>query len=969
VRRLTVAAVLLLAPALPARPSENAPPVFSEGSAATRRLEENSGPGLDIGSPLDAADADGHRLTWALEGEDADFFALDSRNGQLRTAAGVVYDYEARQSYRIVVRAEDGHGGSASINVAVEVTDVRPLSAPGTPTAVATRDTLRVRWSAPDPDWSGDRDYEGEFRAAGAAAYELAWNRGGDATEATIAGLDPDTLYEVRVRVRTIEGGSDWSGPGRARTLANAAPVFADGPATTREFRENTAGVENVGAPVSATDAEGDPLVYTLEGADAGAFGIDPDTGQITSRAGTTYDYETKPSWAVIVRATDDHGASSTSAVAVSLLDVEDAVIVANAGWDLTVAAGGTAWLDGTASRTDQGKLTYAWAFVSSPGESRPELAAADTHAPSFVAAVAGTYVVRLTVSRNAMSETDEVTIVARPASEATGLVRADLLADTNRDASVDSSDEVGEETWSEASGAVFSPNADDDDGDGLRDAWDNRVNGEADLLDMAPVVVKRIPGLHRKHRVTLEMKFSAGVTRPRMFMEWADGTIGSLIGLSSTRAELPREWLAARDLKLYVESRLGRDVDFDGHLALDLIVEDDGVEVSRDRVALRGSPILFSHHLQASERVFVVPVGGRQSTMPLVNALESHLPPSVVPERINASKYADDVWIQDSMQGGFAQRPGSGAPAAWAFQAQMHRGRDLRFFLRNDYLEGDHGYSISRGRRHTTYNYGGNVEVIPPHSHGGRDWPFGRIVIGESLVQYPDGMDRRQKAFLNAQEAQAPLLVVDTGWLAVGHVDEVFTSVPNREAAAGERPWVVVIGSTALAISLLEKAVEEGAGDAPIFAGRGWETTPKSLLADSSLMKLNDEAQAKIDTVRKRLMTEIGLEAAEFREVPALFRRYGHSVTAYMPNIQNLLVAGGRLFVPDPEGPVVNGADLWRQAALDALTGLGLTAHFVDIWVGYHLLLGGIHCGTNVDRAGTTTPAWWAPTSSGGEG
>lgn len=964
-----IAAVLPFAPASPAQATENAAPVFSEGSAATRRLVENSGPGLEFGAPVAAADADGHRLTYALEGADAGSFALDSRTGQLRTAAGVVYDYESRQSYGVVVRAEDGHGGSASIDVAVELTDVGPLSAPGKPAAVATRDTLTVRWAAPDPDWTGDRDYGGEFRAVGAAAFELAWNRGGDATEATITGLDADTLYEVRVRVHTIEGSSDWSEAGQARTLANEAPVFGEGPAATRELPENTAGVENVGAPVSATDPEGDPIVYSLEGADAAAFGIDPDTGQITSRAGTTYDYETKPSWAVTVRATDDLGASSTSAVAVSLLDVEDAVIVANAGWDLTVAAGGAAWLDGTASTTDQGELTYAWAFVSWPGESEPSLAAADTAAPSFVAAVEGTYVVRLTVSRNARSETDEVTVVARPASEADGLVRADLLADTNRDGLVTALDEVGEETWSEASGAVFSPNADDDDGDGIRDAWDNRVNGEADLLDMAPVLVKRIPGLHGKHRVTLGMTFSAGRTRPRMFQELADGTIGSLIDLESTRAELPRDRLAAGNLQLWVEGRLGRDFDFDGHLALDLVVEEDGVEVSKDVVALRGSPVLFSHHLQAPERVFVVPISGRSSTMPLVNALESHLPPSVTLQRIGASKYRSDRWIQDSMQGGFVQRPRSGAPAVWAFQAQLLRGRGLRPFLQKDYLDGDRGYSESRGGHYTTFNYGGNVEVIPPHSHGGRDWPFGRIVVGEDPSGGRGGMDGRQKAFLNAQEAQAPLLVLDTGWLYVGHVDEIFSVVPNREAAAGERPWVVVIGSPALAISLLVKAVEEGAGDAPIFAGRGnaWEATPRFLLDSEYFMRVNDHAQAKIDSARERLMTEIGLEAADFREVPAFFRRRGGNARAYMPNIQNLLVAGDRLFIPDPEGPVVNGADLWRKATLDALKGLGLTAHFVDVWHGYHLLSGGIHCGTSVDRAGAATPAWWAPTSTGG--
>ena len=56
---------------------------------------------------------------------------------------------------------------------------------------------------------------------------------------------------------------------------ANAEPEFTEGTSTTRSVAENTASGQNIGAPVTATDADtSDTLTYTLGGTDAAAFGI-----------------------------------------------------------------------------------------------------------------------------------------------------------------------------------------------------------------------------------------------------------------------------------------------------------------------------------------------------------------------------------------------------------------------------------------------------------------------------------------------------------------------------------------------------------------------------------------------------------------------------------------------------------------------------------------------------------------------
>ena len=110
--------------------------------------------------------------------------------------------------------------------------------------------------------------------------------------------------------------------------VPNAPPAF-QAASTTREVAENSAAGTNVGAPVTATDADsGDPLTYTLEGTDAASFDIVSTSGQIRTKSGVTYDYETKSSYALIVKADDSNGGSDTIAVTITVTDVEDSPAV-----------------------------------------------------------------------------------------------------------------------------------------------------------------------------------------------------------------------------------------------------------------------------------------------------------------------------------------------------------------------------------------------------------------------------------------------------------------------------------------------------------------------------------------------------------------------------------------------------------------------------------------------------------------
>ena len=104
----------------------------------------------------------------------------------------------------------------------------------------------------------------------------------------------------------------------------NTAPVFADASAT-REVEENSAVGTNVGAVVTATDADNDTLTYSLEGTDAASFEIDSGTGQIKTVTGVTYDHEApQNTYAVTVKADDDNGGTDTIAVTINVTDADE---------------------------------------------------------------------------------------------------------------------------------------------------------------------------------------------------------------------------------------------------------------------------------------------------------------------------------------------------------------------------------------------------------------------------------------------------------------------------------------------------------------------------------------------------------------------------------------------------------------------------------------------------------------------
>ena len=143
-------------------------------------------------------------------------------------------------------------------------------------------------------------------------------------TSATIGSLAAGTSYQVRVRATNDEGDSGWSSPGTGSTntpVVNSPPVFAD-ETLTRSIAENTAANNNVGSAIpAATDADSDPLTYTMEGTDEASFTFDASNRQIKTKSAV--DHEAKSSYEVTIKASDG-AASDTVSVTINVTDVAE---------------------------------------------------------------------------------------------------------------------------------------------------------------------------------------------------------------------------------------------------------------------------------------------------------------------------------------------------------------------------------------------------------------------------------------------------------------------------------------------------------------------------------------------------------------------------------------------------------------------------------------------------------------------
>ena len=152
-------------------------------------MPENTPPGVNIGNPISATDADeddleyGNTLTYSLQGTDAASFDIDPSTGQLITKAPLDHEATGGTSHSVTVTVDDGEN-SVDQTVTITVTDVdEPPAAPLPPTVVSGEDddlttdpeesttSLKVVWHAPANTGEPITGYEVEYKESTATSF------------------------------------------------------------------------------------------------------------------------------------------------------------------------------------------------------------------------------------------------------------------------------------------------------------------------------------------------------------------------------------------------------------------------------------------------------------------------------------------------------------------------------------------------------------------------------------------------------------------------------------------------------------------------------------------------------------------------------------------------------------------------------------------------------------------------------
>jgi len=504
--------------------------------------------------------------------------------------------------------------------------------------------------------------------------------------------------------------------------------------------------------------------------------------------------------------------------------------------------------------------------------------------------------------------------------------------------------------------GVVGIPNLDDDNGDGRID-WEEDGEGDLDVENDRSVFFVSPPASTLKSGQIIRLSIDGDVSEIRIY----DGdtvVLGEIPGPNPLSYDYDNE--RPVDEPFYVEFRrwpARASVTATRFAA-------NGDEIASSRVPLTSAPMILNHHLQPTEKTWVVAVnfGSFGNNDQMVSTYESVLGDYF--EEVYGGSYQSDVWIQDEFQFGTFSAPGLRNDLV----VDSIRDRGLDDWAEDtvegpDFIVGVWG----EGSQAMSMDSFGNLEVSPPVTVDGVEYPFGRIYYGEGYDQGRRVVEELRD-YLDEQTIQKPF-DVDTGWLCVGHIDEYASFVPDPTAPKGFR---FVYADTQAAwdiIDPLDDSYSLGNYGRPApNEGHGMATA--GAMSNSNALRAHNEdlQEDLLDPILARFKEKLGLTEEDIVYMPSLFEEVpGCGDAALIPGMANLIVAnvddGTHVFLADPFFRSSTSSNSGQDsdpmiAAVEAIMPQHIDFHFVDDWDVYHMSLGEVHCGTNMTR--TPTDDWW---------
>lgn len=412
-------------------------------------------------------------------------------------------------------------------------------------------------------------------------------------------------------------------------------------------------------------------------------------------------------------------------------------------------------------------------------------------------------------------------------------------------------------------------------------------------------------------------------------------------------------------EMNFYVEGLRFPDKDFDGLISINLSLLEPisaglpETPIFTDKVVFRVAPWIMTPNTLKPVEVFVCSTTDNYQFLKGMRSLvsKSGYKLKICHEYMNRG----DRWMQDELEFGYIDSPHHQFPVV----LDSPRDGTLMDFPYNELLGPDFGYvtRVAQRKDVSSLDSFGNLEVSPPVTVNGRNYPLGRILIGVAFPTATKGrnMTKVVQDFLWAQKVQEPVALF-SDWLLVGHIDEFMTFVP----APDRKGFRLLLASPDAGYKLFRGLQSDGHGQAKMFDGVEDEEqiTVDEILSNESLRAENSYVQSCIDWNRDVLKRELGLDDEDIIDLPILFSltveeesEAGYRAVAFYPDMVNMIVLGKNLGIPKPFGPKVNGRCALEAEMCSLMEGLGLSCTFIDDFASYHKLLGEVHCGSNVRR------------------
>ncbi|KAF2131385.1 hypothetical protein P153DRAFT_311713 [Dothidotthia symphoricarpi CBS 119687] len=596
----------------------------------------------------------------------------------------------------------------------------------------------------------------------------------------------------------------------------------------------------------------------------------------------------------------------------------------------------------------------------------------------------------------------------------------ADIRADTNRDGRVDlngTSDSAGKSFWTATRGAIFLPNVGDKHmrcaiadrvGNPLSNdelAYCNDASGHLLLAPeyLAPLYTVPLQDISDNATAQVYVTPRAAYERTRIF------------ALEDTAKPNATESWRLVDRQLYFNAtqlRAGLVLGIDGrefvkdtnvwngHVTVHFDVTDaisysSAPKVATDVVAMKVAPVLTHHPLQRVETL--VATGANETDLvqlDFVSQIEAARRAVGLENPLLLFNQSSDIWAQDILEPAYVSMPGPNGPIALrvmlrSAQSTRTGGRQIFEQLRGPGVGAfQPGSATGTGFGYDTINSYGNLETIPPHrSKHGVNYPAGRTIFGKHWEQLPS---QPVRDLLYGNEVQTPL-VLETGWLLVGHVDEIVQFLPYDN----ELGWTIAIADTRIALDVLHGVHSTGNGNVTVLSFNtsraealnaqppsqaGLTMSVNEILANSTFTENQAYAQRHLDANLDILLAEIPLNRSDVIFLPALFEDQSagpqfvrpdglhvywwpvkegeRQLGAFLPAAVNGIIIGHEYLCPEPWGPMVNGQDVFRPLVEAAYARANMNVTYIDDWLSHHSNGGEIHCGTNTLRQ--TDIPWW---------